>query len=360
METEIEMAAGSEHAARNHTPHPQMRFGVVVCLLSVLLLLAIVYSMDWGAVRVPVHDILGALFHKTVLTQEEHAILFEIRLPRILASACVGAALSIAGLLFQGLFRNPLADPYVIGSSGGAVLGASVAMFIFPQLSILGFSTTALFAFAGSVVTIGIVYALARVGGKVRVVPLLLAGFAVSTMLSYSSYFVETLDRDYGTGLRVLTSWLHGVISVPQWGQLFVVAAMCLVGGVISHPLTRRLNTLALGDEYAQQLGVSVEATRLVIILVGALLTAAAVSIGGLISFVGLIVPHLARLMLGPDHTRLLPVTALTGALFLVVTDTLARTILAPSEIPVGVLMAFIGGPFFLYLLRRTKREYSL
>ena len=283
----------------------------------------------------------------------------EIRLPRVLAAAMVGAALSAAGLLFQGLFRNPLADPYVIGSSGGAVLGATVAMALLPQLTWLGFSATALLAFAGSVATIAVVYSLARVGGATQAVTLLLAGFAVSSMLSYSSYFVEVLDRDYGLGLRILASWLHGSIEVPRWTQLGAAAAPFAASLAGATLLSRRLNTLALGDEYAQQLGVRVERVRIGIILTGSLLAAVAVSLGGLIGFVGLIVPHFARMVAGPDHVRLLPITVLTGAAFLALTDTLARTLLAPTELPVGILTAFLGGPFFLYLLRRTKRGYA-
>jgi iron complex transport system permease protein len=334
--------------------------GIVVVLLLGILLAAILCSVAIGAVRVPIQTVLGSVLNHHPLSRDQQVILFQIRLPRILAAALVGAALSVAGLLFQGLFRNPLADPYVIGSSGGAVLGACVGMFVLPQLSVFGFSATALLAFAGSLLTIVLVYRLARVGGRTSVVTLLLAGFAVSTMLSYSSYFLEVLDEDYGLGMRVLASWLRGVIGVPRWGQLAVIAVMFLIALAFCLPIARRLNTLALGDDYAQQLGLNVEYVHIGIIVVGSLLTAAAVALGGLISFVGLIVPHLARMVMGPDHVRLLPVTAIAGAIFLVVTDTLARTILAPSEMPVGVLMAFIGGPFFLYLLRRTRREYAL
>lgn len=334
--------------------------GIIVAILLGILVAAILCAVAVGAVRVPVEAVLAAAFTHHQLSSEQQAILFGIRLPRVLAAALVGAALSVAGLLFQGLFRNPLADPYVIGSSGGAVLGASVGMFLLPQLTVLGFSATALLAFAGSLLTIVLVYRLARVGGRTSVVTLLLAGFAVSTMLSYSSYFLEVLDQDYGLGMRVLASWLRGVIGIPQWGQLAVIAMMFLCALAVCCPIARRLNTLALGDEYAQQLGLNVEHVHIGIIVVGSLLTAAAVALGGLISFVGLIVPHLARMVMGPDHVRLLPVTAIAGAIFLVFTDTLARTILAPSEMPVGVLMAFIGGPFFLYLLRRTRSEYAL
>jgi iron complex transport system permease protein len=262
--------------------------------------------------------------------------------------------------MFQGLFRNPMADPYVIGSSGGAVLGTCIGLFFFSQLSLFGFSSTALLAFAGSVITMALVYSLARSNGRTNVITLLLAGFAVSTMLGYSSYFFEAFERGNGSDHLILLSWLHGVIGIPRWTQLSVSGALLLFAAVVAMPLMRRLNTLALGDEYAHQLGLRVEYTRIGIILTGSLLTAVAVSLGGLISFAGLIVPHVARLLLGPDHVRLLPVTALSGAIFLVVADTLARSMFAPSEIPVGILMAFLGGPFFLYLLRKTKRSYAL
>jgi iron complex transport system permease protein len=178
-------------------------------------------------------------------------------------------------------------------------------------------------------------------------------------MLTNSSYFFELFDRT-GDDNRVLASWLHGVIGVPTWTELAVSAALLALATVAALPLMRTLNTLVLGDEYAQQLGIRVESARVAIILIGSLLTAVAVSLGGMISFAGLIVPHIARLLLGPDHVRLLPVTVLAGAIFLMLADTLARTLFAPSEVPVGILMAFVGGPFFLYLLRKMKRSYTV
>jgi iron complex transport system permease protein len=334
--------------------------GAILCLLTVVLLAAMLFSMTVGAVHVSLRTILGAAMAQDSVPASDATILLQVRLPRIIAAAIIGAALSIAGLLFQGLFRNPMADPYVIGSSGGAALGASVGLFLLPQFSLLGFSTISLSAFAGSVVTIALVYWLARTGGRTQVVTLLLAGFGVSTMLSYSTYFMELLNQNYGLGMSVLVSWFHGTIDVPRWTQLAVAGGMVCAAGSICLPLARRLNTLALGEEYAQQLGINLEYTRIAIIVTGSLLVAGAVSLGGLISFVGLVVPHLVRLVMGPDNVRLLPVTAIAGALFLVLADTAARTLLAPTEVPVGVLSAFIGGPFFLYLLRRTKREYKL
>ena len=332
---------------------------MILCLLT-LLLVTILVSVSFGAIHVPVRAMLAAILRQQSLTETQHTILFAIRLPRVLASAVVGAALAVSGLMFQGLFRNPMADPYIIGASGGAALGACIGIVFLSQFSIFGFSATALLAFAGAVLTMAVVYSLARARGRTSGVTLLLAGFAVGTMLTNSTYLFELFDPNSTSGARIVAAWLHGVIGVPEWRQLAVTSVMLTTGLVAAYPLMRRLNTLALGDEYAHQLGIQVEISRIGIILAGSLLTALAVSLGGLISFAGLIVPHVARLLLGPDHVRLLPVTAIAGAIFLVITDTLARTLFAPSELPVGILMVFLGGPFFLYLLRKNKREYAL
>jgi iron complex transport system permease protein len=338
----------------------ERRWVLLLTVLPMLLVVVALVSCSVGAVHIPVGTMVRALLGRGSLTETQRLILYEIRLPRVLASGVVGAALAVSGLMFQGLFRNPMADPYVIGSSGGAVLGACVGVFFLSEYTVLGFSATALLAFAGSVGTMVLVYALARSGGRTNVVTLLLAGFAVSTMLGYSTYFFEMMDSSSGSNSRVLIAWLHGVIGIPRWSQMGVTGVLLAVAMMAAVPLMRRLNTLSLGDEYAQGLGMRVEATRVCLIVVGSMLTAAAVSLGGLISFAGLIVPHVARLLLGPDHVRLLPVTALAGAIFLMVADTLARTVFAPSELPVGVLMALLGGPFFLYLLRKTKRGYAV
>jgi iron complex transport system permease protein len=331
----------------------------VTVLLTAALGVAMLVSIATGAVSIPPRAILAAMTGQHPLSEMQRVILFSVRLPRVLASGLVGSALALGGLLFQGLFRNPIADPYVIGSSGGAIFGACIGIYFFSQWSVLGFSATALLAFAGSAATLALVYSLARSGGKTNVITLLLAGFAISTMFTNSSYFFEVFDRTE-TGNRILASWLHGVIGIPAWSELAVSAGFLIFAILASFPLMRTLNTLALGDEYAQQLGIRVESARVSIILIGSLLTGVAVSLGGVILFAGLIVPHVARLLLGPDHVRLLPVTVLAGATFLMVADTLARTIFAPSEVPVGILMAFIGGPFFLYLLRKMKRGYTV
>jgi iron complex transport system permease protein len=331
----------------------------LIVLLTVALLVVTLVSLATGAVPISPRTIFAAILGNHPLTETQRLILFHIRLPRVLAAGLVGSALALAGLLFQGLFRNPIADPYVTGCSGGAIFGACIGIFFFSQWSVFGFSATALLAFAGSAATMALVYSLARSAGKTNVVTLLLAGFAISTMFTNTSYFFDLLDRT-GASNRILISWLHGVIGIPAWSELGISAALLGLSAMAALPLMRTLNTLALGDEYAQQLGIRVEAARVYIILIGSLLTAVAVSLGGMISFAGLIVPHVGRLLLGPDHVRLLPVTALAGAIFLMLADTLARTVFAPSEVPVGILMAFIGGPFFLYLLRKMKRSYTV
>ena len=333
----------------------------VLVLLVLLLVIAVLVSSSVGAVSLPLRGMLAAAVGRQgSLDEMQRAILFSVRLPRVLASAVVGAALAVSGLMFQGLFRNPMADPYIIGASGGAGFGACVAIVFFSEVTFLGFGATALFAFAGAVLTMTVVYTVARTRGRTASVTLLLTGFAIGAMLQNVIALFEERSERVNSGARIIESWMRGAVGIPQWQQLAIAAGLFAIALVLAFPLMRRLNTLALGDEYADQLGIRVEATRVGIIVVGSLLTALAVSLGGLISFAGLLVPHVARLLLGPDHVRLLPVVAISGAIFLVAADTLARTLFAPTEIPVGIFMVFLGGPFFLYLLRKTKREYAI
>jgi len=358
------LVAGQERTAQRlpglFASVSNLGYAGVVCLLFLVLIAALLTSASIGAVHIPTRDLLLAAFRGHTLTETQSTILLSIRLPRILASAIVGGALAASGLLFQGLFRNPMADPYIVGASGGAAVGACIGIVFLSRLTFFGFSSTALLAFVGAVLAMTIVYSLARARGRTNGVTLLLAGFAVGTMLSNSTYLLELFDPNSSSGARIVAAWLHGTIGVPGWRQLAIVSALFSLALIACYPLMRRLNTLALGDEYAHQLGVRVEATRIAILVTGSWLTALAVSLGGLISFAGLIIPHVTRILLGPDHVRLLPVTVISGAIFLVIADTLARSILAPTELPVGILMVFLGGPFFLYLLRKRKKEYAL
>jgi iron complex transport system permease protein len=328
-------------------------------LPALLLVLAIVISAGMGAVKLSFGEVVRALLHPSA-AGDTGVILFSLRLPRVLAAGLVGAGLSATGVLFQGLFRNPLADPFVLGASGGAALGGAIAVFFLPTLSFAGVGATELLAFAGSLLAMATVWKLAKAGGHFAMENMLLAGFAIGTMLNAATAALELRQESTNPGTRILEAWLHGEITVPSWTQLSWVAVAEVIVLLLAMPLARQLNTLALSEEYAAQLGVHVDRLRWMVVVLGSLLTAMAVSLGGLIGFVGLLVPHFLRLILGPDHFRLLPASALCGALFLIVADTIARTAFAPSEIPVGMLTAFLGAPAFLYLLSHRPRSASL
>jgi iron complex transport system permease protein len=342
-----------------------LRFRAGVGLLALLVAASVVLAAGIGAVHVPSREIVGMLLNRTGLVhlpqtwqQSDETIIFQIRLPRVLAAAMVGAALSVAGVLFQGLLRNPLADPYVIGTSGGAAFGASLGAVLFSHFSILGFGAIPTLAFLGAMGTMVLVFRFSRVGGRTPVVTLLLVGFAVSVVLGYTVSFLLIVNERFEFNTRIIYAWLLGGIWIEHWSQLGIIALIVAAGTVAALMLSRGLNALALGEESAEHLGIAVERQKAAVIVIGSLLTAAAVSAGGLIGFVGLIVPHFLRLLFGPNHVRLLPLAALGGAAFLVTADLLARVVMSPNVLPVGILTAFLGGPAFLLLLRRTKREY--
>jgi iron complex transport system permease protein len=351
----------TERIARERSASGLRRTLLLASGAMALLLASILVSAVLGAVHISTHSILAALAgDRAALSSTELTILLQVRLPRIVTAGIIGAALSLAGVLFQGLFRNPMADPYVLGTSGGAAVGAALGLFLFPTASILGFGAAASFAFVGSIVTIVFVYALARSGGKTPMVPLLLAGLAVSIILSEASAVLIYMGDEISANARNLSLWLHGTITALGWSQIVLASVMLLLGGLLCIPLRPVLDLFALGEEYAQQLGIRIEVARASLIIVASLLTAAAVLLGGVIGFVGLLVPHVVRLIAGPEHGRLLLLSSIFGASYLIVADTVARTVRAPSEFPVGIITAFIGAPVLLYLLRRSKREYAL
>jgi iron complex transport system permease protein len=326
-----------------------------MAMLSVLLVLVILLASGVGAVHLSLSEMLRALLHPGD-AGDTAIILFSLRLPRVLAAALAGAGLSATGVLFQGLFRNPLADPFVLGASGGAALGGALAVFLFPALSVAGIGASGLLAFTGALLTMVIVWNLARHNARFAIENMLLAGFAVGTMLNAATSAFQLRQEVSNPGARVLAAWIYGQLGTPPWIQVVITSIVMAAAILLALPLARNLNTLSLGEEYALQLGVRVSRVRVQVLIIGSLLTALAVSLGGLIGFVGLLVPHFLRLILGPDHFRLLPLAALGGAIFLVIADTIARTAVSPAELPVGILTAFIGGPAFLYLLnRRTE-----
>ncbi len=289
----------------------------------------------------------------TAIAEVHREILFLIRLPRVFLAAIVGGSLAVAGVVFQGLFRNPMADPYVIGISSGAALGAILAMLTGASLELAGFSAVPLFAFTGGILTIMLVYGMARVGRSVPVMTLLLAGIAVS---AFVSALVSLCTYFAGEKLHQVVFWLMGGLGGATWSKVRVMFPYALAGYTLIAVYARDLNVLLLGEETAQHLGVETEKVKKILLVGASLLVAAAVSTAGMIGFVGLVVPHLIRLVAGPDHRFLLPASALLGALLLIATDTLARTVIAPAELPVGIITAVLGAPLFIYLLKKRKK----
>ena len=342
------------------------RLILILLLLGGGLVIASLLASAFGAVTIPLPDILKMALNKIAVFDfpstwraVDETIIFQIRLPRVIGGALVGAALATAGVLFQGLLRNPMADPYIIGTSAGAALGATIAMTLPINLAFLGFGLVPVAAFIGALSTVILVYNLARVGGKTPIISMLLAGFVVSALLAAIMAFMMSMSDRFGLNLHSVYSFLMGHISVTSWGQIAIIAPL-VIGGIIgARFFAFHLNAFSLGEEGAAYLGIEIERDKILILALGSLLTAAAVSISGLIGFVGLVVPHAVRLSLGPDHRFLLPASALVGAAFLVIADLLARILLAPVEIPVGVITAIIGAPFFIYLLRHSKKEYA-
>ncbi|MBI3910084.1 MAG: iron chelate uptake ABC transporter family permease subunit [Armatimonadetes bacterium] len=338
---------------------------LVLPLLLLVLILALAVASAHGsvsilpatAIRIILNGLGLARFPATWDPREE-AILLTLRLPRVAGAALVGAALATAGALFQGLLRNPLADPYVVGTSGGAALGAVLGMMVGAQVTVLGFGIVPLAAFVGALAAMALVVGLAGVGGRLPAVTVLLAGFAVSSLLGYTVSLLLVLNDRLQLQMPRVYGWLLGGIAVTGWSELAVVGPLAVLTILATLGLARSLNALSLGEDGAARLGIAVERDKRLILVAGSLLTAAAVSISGLIGFVGLIVPHVTRLLCGPDHRLLLPATALAGASFLVLADLLARALLPPTELPVGIVTAFLGGPFFLWLLRHSRREY--
>jgi iron complex transport system permease protein len=273
-------------------------------------------------------------------------VIVNLRLPRVVLAAFVGACLAAAGALYQALFRNALADPYILGISSGAGLGAMIAIVLTAGATAARFGLVPLAAFAGSGLTMLLVVRLASTRGRVDPTSLLLAGVAVSYTLAAVTSFVMVYAREQ---MAAIVYWMMGGLTSASWGYVAMIAPMFLLG--IAFPLlaTRELNIMLLGDDRAAELGVNVERFKLGILAAASLLTAAAVSVAGLIGFVGLMTPHVVRLVLGPDHRKLLPACAT----LMVLADLVARTVLAPTEIPVGIVTAVFGGPFFVWLLVR-------
>jgi iron complex transport system permease protein len=328
---------------------------VISILLSLLLVLVILVSITMGSVKVPPFRSLRILFQsilglKGAGSETERTIILSLRLPRAILAGFVGAGLSVSGAAFQALLRNPLADPYILGVSSGAAVGAIIAILLGLGTFSLGLP---LASFLGALLTILVVFYFGRQEGKIHPNTLLLAGVIIGSFLSaLIMFFISVSQREE---LHTIIFWLMGDFSFANARAIFIIFPYILFGVFLLYVRSRQLNLILSGEEHAVQLGVDVERVKLICYLAASLITAASVSVCGLIGFVGLIIPHSVRLILGPDHRLLIPSAAFVGASFLIASDTFARTILSPTELPVGVITAAFGGPFFIYLLRTRK-----
>jgi iron complex transport system permease protein len=369
--TEAETAeAGTTNTAPEASPTPDRpgrptgpRRGtpwLLTVALAVLVGLLTLASAGLGAYEISPGDVLSSIAHRagvggSELARVPESVLWNVRFPRIVLALLVGASLGCAGALMQGVFGNPLAEPSVIGVSLGAAVGAVAAISL--GLNFLGNWTLPAFAFVAGLGTALLVYSMSRSGGRTEVVTLILTGIAVNAFAgALIGLFVFLADT---AAVNQITFWQLGSLSQATWPKVLAVLPCAALGLVVAPFYARKLDLLALGERPARHLGVDVERLRVVLILVVALLTAAAVSVSGVIGFVGLVIPHLLRMAAGPGHRFLIPGSALGGAVVLLAGDLAARTVVEPAELPLGVLTALFGSPFFFWLLRRTRRRHG-
>lgn len=337
-----------------------------ILLLTLTLIACILVSAAVGASGIPPITtgkivlsqlpLIGSLIDTSQIDSGFILIITKIRLPRILLAALVGTALSTSGAVFQGIFKNPMADPYVLGVSSGAALGATVVILTGFTGHVLGLSFLTIGAFIGALLTAFTVFSIARSGQKTPVITLLLAGIAVNFFLSALISTAMALSKDK---METIIFWTMGSVTTANWQKLTIVLIPILIVLIILMTVTRDLNAMALGEDSAKSLGVETEKLKLKLLVLASVMTASAVSVSGIIGFVGLVVPHITRIVSGPDHRTLVPFSALGGAIFMVITDTAARLLIAPAEMPLGVITSLLGAPYFLFLLYNSKKKFQ-
>lgn len=336
----------------------------VLLLLIILLGIMVTFAATFGAANVTFLDsmkvmlsqipIVGDLIDTSDINDSHILIVLKLRLPRIILSALIGASLSIVGAALQGMFKNPMADPYVLGISSGASFGATIAIIFGLESMFLGSSAITLFAFIGAILTMLIVYSVSKIGNKVPVTLLLLSGIAISFMLSSLVSIIMVFNRDQ---VENIVFWVMGSVSTANWNQVLTLFPIFIICTVILLIFSRDLNIMSTGEETAKSLGVDVEVVKKMLIVVSSLLVATAVSVSGVIGFVGLIIPHTVRIFVGSDHRVVLPFSIIVGAIFLVICDTFARSVVPPMEIPVGAITSVLGAPYFIYFLYKNKKK---
>jgi iron complex transport system permease protein len=346
------------------------RWKLIILLLVLALVITVIVSLNVGYAPIPFPDILGIIgkhipfldsfVDSSLILPENEGIILQLRLPRILAGVLVGAALAAAGVLYQGVFKNPMADSYVLGVSAGAAVGASFSILFGVGSIVFGLRLVQVAAFIGALSAMFLVYNISRVGSRVPVTTLLLCGIAVNFFLFAVVGLLEVIAGDE---LHAIVFWLVGGFSTVLWRDIWAVLPFVIIGIVAAYFYVRDLNLLAMGEETAHNLGVNVEKSKQVLLVLASLLTAAAVSVSGLVGFVGLMIPHLTRVVIGPDHRILLPTSTIIGAIFLVICDDIARVVASPFastlELPVGIITMLFGAPFFIFLFKKKKQSYA-
>lgn len=330
---------------------------IKIVILIISLIGFATFSVTQGSVKIPVSNVISILFSNEVTESIKPAHIFiveNVRLPRILLSASVGGMLAVIGTVFQALFKNPMADPYVMGVSSGAAFGATLGIVFGLGISFTGMSLVSMMAFVGAMVTMLVVYTLASAGGKISTTGILLAGIVVNALLSS---LISLIMIIYHNEIDRIVTWTMGSFNAASWDHIKLIIIPMIIGVAYMISLSRELNTLNLSDEDAKNMGVDVERLKKTALVIASLLAAFSVSVSGIIGFVGLIVPHFFRMIFGSDHRILLPVSFIGGALFMLICDTLARSVLPNMEIPVGIITSIIGGPFFLMLLHKHKKR---
>lgn len=336
---------------------------IFLCIAACLVIMYVCTAIGIASIsfqeanRILLHEILHLDMDMEGIKEGSITIIRNVRLPRVVLGFVAGASLAVCGSGFQGIFKNPMADPFVLGVSSGAALGAAIGIVLHFDSGILGMSGTTLLAFAGAFLTIGLVYNISKVGKRVPVSTLLLSGIAVSQTLSAAMSVIMIMNKQ---SMDQIMFWTMGSLNGKGWNQIVLVLPYCIVGIIILLASGRELDIMLMGEDTASQLGVHVEFLKKKVLFASTVITAAVISVTGIIGFVGLVVPHVVRMITGPKHRVLMPVSLICGGTFLIICDTVARSV-AAWEIPVGIITSLCGGPFFVYLLGRMKKggEFS-
>lgn len=333
-----------------------------ILLLAMYFVLAVV-ATSMGAANITPYKVLivilksvpfiGNYIHEAV-SQTQYLIVFMVRMPRIIMASIVGMGLAVVGASFQSLFKNPMADPYILGISSGAALGAALAIVIKLPSNMSTFSVVTIFAFAGAIVTTVMVYYVAQVNGKVTTLNLLLVGSAINFLMSAIISIIMVFNQQ---DVNQIVFWMMGSFNASSWKNIILVAPVVIFGTLIIYFFYRDFNLMIIGEDSAKSLGVETERLKKIIIIISSMIIGVCVAFSGVIGFVGFLVPHMIRILFGPNNKVLIPFSAIAGAIFLLLADTVARTAASPAELPVGAVTALIGSPYFIYLLIKMKKR---